>query len=105
MQLLKKFLVISILLFSSVTIISMPALAATVSPDAKKSVLSMNSPININTASEQELMTLPGIGKKTATSIIEYKNNNGNFESIEDLIKVKGIGAKKLAKIKPFVTI
>lgn len=57
-------------------------------------------PVNINTASKAELQTLPGIGEVTAGKIIEYRERNGKFQTIEEIMAVKGIGEKKFAKIK-----
>ena len=62
-------------------------------------------PVNINTAKMVELKAVYGIGDKTAERIIAYRNNNGLFISINDLIKVKGIGPKKLEKMKPYIVI
>ncbi|MEN8190186.1 MAG: helix-hairpin-helix domain-containing protein [Thermodesulfobacteriota bacterium] len=59
--------------------------------------------VDINFASADLLTTLPGIGPKTAEQIINYRTENGSFSNIEQLIEVKGIGEKKLARIKPFV--
>lgn len=59
--------------------------------------------ININTAGVTELQEIPGIGEKKAQAIIQFRNENGHFQSIEDLTKVKGIGAKMLEKMRPFV--
>lgn len=60
--------------------------------------------ININTCSKDELMTLTGIGDKTADSIIEYRNKD-KFEKIEDLMKINGIGSQKFENIKERITI
>jgi comEA protein len=62
-------------------------------------------PVNINTASAKELDALPGIGEVLAQRIIDYRNANGPFQSVDDLIKVKGIGEKTLEKIKPYATV
>ena len=62
-------------------------------------------PVNINTASARELDALPGIGEKLAQRIIDYRSANGPFQSVDDLIKVKGIGEKTLEKIKPYATV
>ena len=65
----------------------------------------LNKKININTATEEKLCSIPGIGESTAKKIISYRNENGNFSSIEDLKNVSGIGNKKFEKIKKFVDI
>lgn len=59
--------------------------------------------IDINTADEATLSTLPGIGEKTAAAITSYRKENGNFKTIDDLEQVKGIGSKKLEKLRPFL--
>jgi competence ComEA-like helix-hairpin-helix protein len=60
--------------------------------------------INVNTATRDELMTLPGVGEVTADRIIEYRENKP-FESTEELIEIKGIGEAKLEKILPLITV
>jgi len=57
--------------------------------------------INLNAATIDQLETLPGIGRKTAERIIEYRTKNGGFKRIEDLMNVKGIGEKSFLKLKP----
>ncbi len=59
-----------------------------------------SSLININTASQSELETLSGIGPSTALKIIQYRKDNGNFDSIEDIKNVPGIGDSKFNTIK-----
>ncbi|HOS97721.1 MAG TPA: helix-hairpin-helix domain-containing protein [Deltaproteobacteria bacterium] len=56
--------------------------------------------INVNTATTEQLMMLPGIGEKTAKAVVSYRQANGQFKSIDDVAKVKGIGKKKLDKIR-----
>lgn len=64
-----------------------------------------NKPVllNINTASVEELQTLPNIGESTAQRIVDYRTQHGNFASVDALQNVRGIGAKTLEKLKPFV--
>lgn len=64
-----------------------------------------NKKVNINQATQSELETLPGIGPSIASRIIEYREQNGNFQKIEDLQNVKGIGDAKYANIKDHVTV
>lgn len=73
--------------------------------DNGTSVETKNSKININTATQTELETLPGIGPSTATKIINYRKENGKFNSIEELKKVSGIGDSKYNKIKEMIRI
>ena len=58
-----------------------------------------------NTATNEELQTLPGIGPVLAARIIEYRETVGKFRTIDDLLAVKGIGEKTLAKIGPYLEI
>jgi competence protein ComEA len=69
----------------------------------KLKVLSV--PIPINTATVEELDILPGIGAQTAQAIIEYREAHGKFLSPEDLLRVPGIGPKKLAALKSHITV
>jgi competence protein ComEA len=64
-----------------------------------------SGPLDINTASASDLDGLPGIGQSFADRIIEYRTTNGPFASVEDLQKVKGIGAALFAKIAPLVSV
>jgi competence protein ComEA len=58
------------------------------------------SAVNINSASAAELEALPGIGAKTAARIIEYRQKNGPFKKIEELMNVRGVGEKNFLKLK-----
>ena len=61
--------------------------------------------VNINTASVQELQTLPNIGPAKAQAIVEYRTQNGGFKSIEEIQKVKGIGAATFEKMKADISV
>ena len=61
--------------------------------------------ININSATQTELETLPGIGSSTALKIINYRKENGKFKTIEEIKNVKGIGDAKYEKIKELIKV
>lgn len=75
--------------------------SAAMTPGARSS----SGLVNINTASAAELQTLSGIGPSMAQSIIDDRSKNGPFASVDDLMRVSGIGEKKLAKIKDCICI
>jgi competence protein ComEA len=58
--------------------------------------------VNINTAGDDELDELPGVGPSTAQAIIEHREANGMFRSVDELEDVSGIGPKTLQEIEPF---
>ena len=65
----------------------------------------LNTIVNINTASKETLMTLNGIGESKAKLIIEYRETNGNFKTTDEIKNVKGIGEAIYEKIKDSITI
>jgi competence protein ComEA len=83
--------------------------ATTVAQDTSKRgsspAASASAPINLNTATVAQLETLPGIGKSTAERILEYRQKNGSFKKVEDLMNVRGVGEKSFLKLKPLVTV
>ena len=62
-------------------------------------------PININTASASELQQVPGIGPSTAQKILDTRKSYGAFKSVDDLLAIKGIGPKKLDKMRRYLTV
>ena len=71
----------------------------------RKAALGAGDHVNINTASADRLILLPGIGPAYAERIISYRKENGPFTSVDELENVKGIGKKKLARLRPFVRV
>jgi competence protein ComEA len=61
--------------------------------------------VNLNTATAAQLTELPGIGARTAERIIEYRQKNGGFKKIEELMNVRGVGEKSFLKLKALITV
>ncbi len=61
--------------------------------------------LNLNTATKEELIALPGIGPAKAQAILDYRKEHGAFKSVEELKDVKGIGAKRFEKLKGELTV
>ena len=62
-------------------------------------------PINLNTATIEQLEKLPGVGPNTAKAIVDFRNHSGAFQRVEDLLAIKGISKSKLEKLRPYVTV
>jgi competence protein ComEA len=61
--------------------------------------------IDLNKANSEQLQTIRGIGPSLARRIIQFRKENGSFKRVEDLLKVRGIGEKSLAKISPYLVV
>jgi competence protein ComEA len=97
----------TVLALGVTVLVTPPASAATLQPQAPPAAAAAPSKpaININTATVEQLETLPGIGRKTAERIIEHRTKVGSFKRIEELMNVKGIGEKSFLKLKPLVVV
>ncbi|MEL7833003.1 helix-hairpin-helix domain-containing protein [Fodinibius sp. Rm-B-1B1-1] len=73
------------------------------SQEERTAKASSGDKINVNTANEQALKTLPGIGPTYAKRIVTYRQEHGRFESFSELKKIKGIAQKRLDKLMPFI--
>ena len=82
-----------------------PVIGTEVPPFASTQSSSSSELVNINTASQTELETLPGIGPTTAQKIIQYREQNGPFVSTQDIINVPGIGPGTYERIKDLITV
>ncbi|HEY7449209.1 MAG TPA: helix-hairpin-helix domain-containing protein [Vicinamibacterales bacterium] len=74
-------------------------------PTSESSSQATSSPLNLNAATATQLESLPGIGARTAERIIEYRQKNGGFKKIEELMNVRGVGEKSFLKLKPLITV
>jgi len=63
------------------------------------------APVNLNTATVEQLATIPGVGPRMAERIIDYRQKNGGFKKVEDLMNVSGVGEKSFLKMKPLITV
>jgi competence protein ComEA len=74
-------------------------------PPAAAAKASDAVPLNINTATAAQLEKLPGIGPRTAARIIEYRQKNGGFKKVEELMNVRGLAEKSFLRLKSQVTV
>jgi len=68
-------------------------------------VLGDLTPVNLNTASAEELTQLPGIGPELARRVVDYREEHGSFRSVEEIMQVSGIGEKKFKDMKDRITV
>jgi competence protein ComEA len=98
-----NYLVLSGLLLSSYAFV--PAQAATAAMAEKTMTQAVVTKLDINKANAEQLSALPGVGIKKAGEIVRYRELNGNFKSIDELVNVKGIGVKMVAKMIDLVKV
>jgi competence protein ComEA len=96
-------------LFAAIVVLGMIAVHAQDKPArasrAPKTAATAAAPVDLNTATAAQIATLPGVGPKAAQRIVEYRDKNGGFKKIEELMNVKGIGEKSFLKLKPLITV
>ena len=94
----RRFPVLSALLCFSFLVF----LSATASANKKKPPV---KPVNINTATSEELQQVPGIGPATAQKILQMRKSYGPFKSVDDLLAIRGLGEKRLDKMRKYLTV
>ncbi|MHB8763760.1 MAG: ComEA family DNA-binding protein [Deferrisomatales bacterium] len=82
-----------------------PSAWAQAKEGVKAAVPAVQAKINVNKAGPAELASLPGIGDATSKAILDYRQANGPFKKVDDLVQVKGIGEKKLEAIRGLVSV
>jgi len=82
-------------------------LGASAAPPAEPKAAAAAKPaaVDVNRASAADLQSVPGIGKSLAQRIIDFREKNGPFGKVDDLLKVQGIGEKSLEKLRPYLTV
>jgi len=91
----------AVLVFTLAVLALVPGTARGATPQAA----APGEKVNINTAGVDELVALPGIGRAYAERIIEYRQKNGPFKKVEDILNVRGIGEKTFERIRDRLTI
>jgi competence protein ComEA len=91
--------VLAILLLGHAALVAQSAPAPAAASKAAGSV------VNLNTATVDQLDGLPGIGPAMAARIVEYRQKNGGFKKLEDLMNIRGIGEKNFLKLKPLISV
>jgi len=83
------------------------AAGAAAAPEAAKPApaAARSSAVDLNSASEEQLQEVPGIGPSLAKKIVDFRKENGPFKSVDDLLKVRGIGEKSLERLRPHLTV
>ncbi|HEX4823229.1 MAG TPA: helix-hairpin-helix domain-containing protein [Candidatus Polarisedimenticolaceae bacterium] len=90
-------LALPLLAWSAPSRASAPAAAHAASQDLR--------PVDINTATSADLEAVPGIGKSLASRILAFREKNGAYGSVDDLLKIQGIGEKSLEKLRPYLVV
>lgn len=96
---------LAVLALGTVLAGALVAPSAHAAPNDPKSpaTASAASPVNVNTATVDELTALPGIGEKRAQAILDVRKQKGGFKSVDELTEVKGIGPANLEKLRPYL--
>lgn len=77
----------------------------TSSENTQASQVSVNYPVNLNTATVQELMSIDGLGEKRAYAILSYRDEIGRYTDVSQIMNIKGIGESLYAQVSPYLTV
>jgi comEA protein len=97
--------VAAIVVVAAALTLAAPAGASPIQEKAPEAKAAPAPAVNINTAPVEQLERLPGVGPKTAARIVEYRQKNGGFKKVEELMNVRGIGEKAFLKMKNQLTV
>jgi competence protein ComEA len=100
-----RHLFITALVAAAAVALAVPANASPIQEKTAEAKAAPAQVVNLNTAPAEQLERLPGVGPKTAARIIEYRQKNGGFKKVEELMNVRGIGEKAFLKMKNQLTI
>ena len=100
---MRSIIVMTCVLVAAIAVQARPVSAAPQQPAETKA--SAAAPLNLNTATAVQLEKLPGVGPRTAARIVEYRQKNGSFKKIEELMNVRGMGEKSFLRIKNQITV
>jgi competence protein ComEA len=91
--------------FALAVLLAAQPLAQSVQPKRETPAAKAAVVVNLNTATATDLQTLPGIGARTAARIVDYRQKNGPFKKIEELMNVQGVGEKSFLKLRSQITV
>jgi competence protein ComEA len=95
----------ALVLVAALAFIASPLEAQRPAKPAVAATAVSTGPVNLNSASAAQIALLPGIGPKTADLVVQYRQKNGPFKKIEEIMNVRGIGEKSFLKIKDRLTV
>jgi len=97
--------IVGVALTAVALIVSAPTQASAAAATGKQEPRAAVEMVDINTASVEALMSVPGLGEVVAQRIVEFREKNGPYKSLDDLLKIQGIGEKSLAKMRQRLTV